>query len=122
MKCRPHLLVFKDPSEPRDLIRRLKKRVITVKGRVLSLHDILDLTHCFGSYIPNALEVLWNTHPIAIAIRNAKLESIDNYLLTAGDDGMISFDESVRQLWQEGKITREVAEHNVRDVAYLNRL
>jgi twitching motility protein PilT len=69
-----------------------------------------------------ALEVLWNTHPIAIAIRNAKLESIDNYLLTAGDDGMISFDESVRQLWQEGKITREVAEHNVRDVAYLNRL
>jgi twitching motility protein PilT len=69
-----------------------------------------------------ALEVLWNTHPIAIAIRNAKLESIDNYLLTAKADGMVSFDESARQLLRAGKIAREVAEHNVRDVAYLNRL
>ena len=68
-----------------------------------------------------ALEVLWNTHPIASAIRLGKLESIDNYLLTARDDGMISFDESVRQLLAAGKITRETAEQNVRDVAYLNR-
>ena len=68
-----------------------------------------------------ALEVLWNTHPIASAIRLGKLESIDNYLLTARDDGMLSFDESVRQLLAAGQISREVAEHNVRDVAFLNR-
>jgi twitching motility protein PilT len=68
-----------------------------------------------------ALEVLWNTYPIASAIRLAKLESIDNYLVTAREDGMISFDESVRQLLRSGKITREVAEQNVRDLTALNR-
>ncbi len=68
-----------------------------------------------------AIEVLWNTNPIFSAIRNNKLESIDNYLLTGRDDGMISFDESVRLLFREGKITREVAESNVRELSYLNR-
>jgi twitching motility protein PilT len=68
-----------------------------------------------------ALEVLWNTYPIASAIRTAKHESIDNYLLTSREDGMVSFDESVRQLLKAGKITREVAEKNVRDVTLLNR-
>ncbi len=68
-----------------------------------------------------AVEVLWNTNPISIAIRNNKIESIDNYLLTNRDEGMVSFDESVRLLLRAGKITRQVAEHNVRDVSLLNR-
>lgn len=68
-----------------------------------------------------ALEVLWNTYPIASAIRNGKVESIDNYLLTGRDEGMLSFDESIRQLLRAGKITREVAEQNVRDSTLLNR-
>jgi twitching motility protein PilT len=68
-----------------------------------------------------ALEVLWNTYPIASAIRTGKLESIDNYLLTGRDEGMVSFDESVRQLLRAGKISREVAEQHVRDVTLLNR-
>lgn len=68
-----------------------------------------------------ALEVLWNTHPIASAIRSSKIESIDNYLLTGRDEGMISFNESVRQLLKAGKITRAVAEENVNDVTVLYR-
>jgi twitching motility protein PilT len=68
-----------------------------------------------------ALEVLWNTHPIASAIRSGKVESIDNYLITGRADGMLSFDESVRLLLKAGKITREVAEKNVREVTFLNR-
>ena len=68
-----------------------------------------------------ALEVLWNTHPIASAIRSGKLESIDNYLITNREEGMISFDESVRRLLKAGKITREVAERNVREPSLLNR-
>jgi twitching motility protein PilT len=68
-----------------------------------------------------ALEVLWNTNPIGSAIRSGKLESIDNYLITNRDEGMISFDESVRRLLKAGKITREVAERNVREVSLLNR-
>lgn len=66
-----------------------------------------------------ALEVMWNTHPIAAAIRTNKLESIDNYIQTGREDGMYTFDESVKQLLRSGKITRAVAEQNVRDVAYL---
>ena len=37
------------------------------------------------------------------------------------NDGLISFDESVRQLFRAGLISRQVAEHNVRDVGFLNR-
>jgi twitching motility protein PilT len=66
-----------------------------------------------------ALEVMWNTHPIASAIRTNKLESIDNYIQTGRDEGMFTFDESVKQLLRAGKITRTVAEENVRDVNYL---
>lgn len=68
-----------------------------------------------------ALEVMWNTNPIAFAIRSGKFESIDNYLITARDDGMVSIDESLRELMRRGKITREVAEQNCRDVVQLNR-
>jgi twitching motility protein PilT len=68
-----------------------------------------------------ALEVLWTTNPIVSAIRNGKLESIDNYLLTHRDDGLVSFDESVRQLFRARKITRATAEQNVRELSVLNR-
>ncbi len=67
-----------------------------------------------------ALEVMWNTHPIASAIRTGKIESIDNYIQTGRDDGMWTCDESVRVLLRAGKITRAVAEQNVRDLKYLN--
>ena len=68
-----------------------------------------------------ALEVLWNTYPIASAIRTGKIESIDNYQVTGREDGMVSFDESVRQLLRAGKITPEVAEQNVREPSFLIR-
>jgi twitching motility protein PilT len=68
-----------------------------------------------------ALEVLWNTSPIFSAIRNNKLESIDNYLLTGRDEGMVSFDESIRVLYREGKIALQTAESHVRDRAFLTR-
>jgi twitching motility protein PilT len=68
-----------------------------------------------------ALEVLWNTNPVASALRTGKIESIDNCLLTGRKDGQVSIDESVRQLLLAGKITRDVAEQNVRELAVLNR-
>jgi twitching motility protein PilT len=67
-----------------------------------------------------ALEVLVNTYPIASAIRTGKLESIDNYLMTSRGDGMMSMDESVRQLLRADKISRTTAEQNVRDPNFLN--
>jgi twitching motility protein PilT len=68
-----------------------------------------------------ALEVLWNTYPIASAIRSGKVESIDNYLVTGRDEGMVTFDESVRKLLKAGKISYETARQNVRDESLLNR-
>lgn len=68
-----------------------------------------------------ALEVLINTYPIASAIRLGKLESIDNYLITSRGDGMVSIDESVRQLLRAGKISRATAEQNMRDPTLLGQ-
>lgn len=68
-----------------------------------------------------ALEVLWNTYPIASAIRSGKVESIDNYLVTGREEGMVTFDESVRQLLKAGKISYDTARQNVRDESLLNR-
>ena len=68
-----------------------------------------------------ALEVLWNTYPIASAIRTSKLESIDNYLTTGREHGMMTFDESVRGLFRNGLISRSVAEQNVSDPNLLHR-
>jgi twitching motility protein PilT len=68
-----------------------------------------------------ALEVLWNTNPIASGIRQGKLESLDNYLLTGKEEGMVSMDESIRLLLRAGKITRQVAEQNVREPSMLAR-
>ncbi|MDY3554992.1 PilT/PilU family type 4a pilus ATPase [Gemmata sp. JC717] len=68
-----------------------------------------------------ALEVLWNTHPVASAIRQNKVESIDNCIQTGREDGMWTCDESVRLLFRTGKITRAVAEQNVRDVRFLHQ-
>lgn len=56
-----------------------------------------------------ALEVMFNTIPIASAIRMGKIESIDTGILTGRADGMMPLDESVRQLWEQGRISREVA-------------
>jgi twitching motility protein PilT len=68
-----------------------------------------------------AIEVLWNTHAVASAIRQAKIESIDNCLVTGRADGMQTFDESVRQLFKAERISRAVAEKNVSDASLLFR-
>jgi twitching motility protein PilT len=68
-----------------------------------------------------ALEVLSNTFPIASAIRTGKIESIDNYIQTGRDDGMIGFDESIRRLYRAQRISRATAEENMREPGSLNR-
>jgi len=104
---------------PQDVQREVRVLLALSLRVVISQRLLADVRP--GTKRHLALEVLWNTNPIAIAIRNNKIESIDNYLLTNRDEGMVSFDESVRLLLRAGKITREVAEHNVREVSLLNR-
>jgi twitching motility protein PilT len=66
-----------------------------------------------------ALEIMFNNSPIASAIRFAKGESIDNYILTGRSQGMVTLDESVRNLLSAGRIHRDVAERFVSDPSRL---
>ncbi len=66
-----------------------------------------------------ALEVLFNNHAVASAIRQGKLESIDNAIQMGKRDGMIPLDESLRQLAQAGKISTEVARKYASDPDHL---
>lgn len=66
-----------------------------------------------------ALEVMFNNSPIAAAIRSGKLTSINNYILSGRDEGMLTLDESVKQLYFENRITKETATRFVDDPASL---
>lgn len=80
--------------------------------------------HLIPSPVPGekrnlALEVMFNTGPIASGIRTGKLQSLDNSILTGRDQGMITLDESIKRLMNEGRIEREVAERFVSDPSVL---
>ena len=102
---------------PQDAQRDVRAQVALGLRAVVSQRLLPGLER--GAKRHLALEVLWNTHPIAAAIRQGKFESIDNYLVTSRDEGMLSFDESIRQLYWAGKISLEMAEHHIRDPAML---
>jgi twitching motility protein PilT len=104
---------------PQDVQRDVRAQLAMSLRAVVSQRLLPDVVK--GAKRHLALEVLWNTYPIASAIRIGKVESIDNYLLTGREDGMVSFDESVRQLLRAEMITRQVAEQNVRELSMLDR-
>eukprot|EP00913_Durusdinium_trenchii_P022844 g21448.t1 len=56
-----------------------------------------------------ALEILFNNIPIASGIRQGKIESLDNNILTGSGEGMRTLTESVQRLLDEGRISRETA-------------
>jgi twitching motility protein PilT len=66
-----------------------------------------------------ALEILFNDHRIASAIRQGKIESIDNAILTGRAQGMVTLSESIKRLYDAGRISREVAARHVADPAML---
>jgi twitching motility protein PilT len=104
---------------PQDVQREIRVQLAMSLRAIVAQRLLPDIVR--GTKRHLAIEVLWNTYPIQSAIRGAKLESIDNYLLTGRDDGMICLDESLRQLLQDGKVTLETAELNARDIGYLHR-
>jgi len=66
-----------------------------------------------------ALEIMFSNSAIASAIRQGKIESIDNVILTSRADGMLTLDESLKRLLKEGRISRETAERFVTSPARL---
>lgn len=66
-----------------------------------------------------ALEVMFNTSPIAIAIRHGRMDNIDNAILTGRADGMLTLNESIRRHYQAGDISYETAERFATDATFL---
>lgn len=82
--------------------------------------------HLLPSFYPGekrelALEVMFNTNPVAAAIRTGRVDSLDNAILTGRKDGMIALDESVRRLFEEQRITETTAERFISDKRLLRR-
>lgn len=91
----------------------------------LALRSVVS-QHLLPSSVPGnkrelALEVLFNNSPMASAIRMGKLESIDNNIQTGRSGGMVTLDESIRQLMRDGAISEETARHYISDEVYLFR-
>lgn len=61
-----------------------------------------------GELVP-AYEIMHMNNAIRSMIRESKSHQIDNTIAAGGKEGMISMDNSILQLYQDGKITREVA-------------
>ncbi|MFQ5733738.1 MAG: ATPase, T2SS/T4P/T4SS family, partial [Planctomycetaceae bacterium] len=90
----------------------------------LSLRSVISqhLLPCItpGGKRELALELLYNIAPIAAGIRQGKLESIDNNILTGASHGMRTLAESVKRLWQEGRTSRETADAYLVDLTREN--
>lgn len=67
-----------------------------------------------------ALEIMFNTDPIAVGIRQNKLLSIERYILSGREDGMLSLDESIKRLMDAGEISQQTAQRFVSDSSYLS--
>ena len=62
-----------------------------------------------GDLVP-AFEIMHTNSAIRSLIREGKVHQIDNAIAAGGrDEGMISMDQSILNLYKEGKITREAA-------------
>ncbi len=96
---------------PQDVQREIRSQLSFSLRAVISQHLLPSI--CRGDKRVLALEIMFNNAPIASAIRFGKIESIDNNILTGRGEGMLTLDESIRRLLQDGKISRETAEHFV---------
>lgn len=68
-----------------------------------------------------ALEVMFNTNPVAAAIRTGRIDSLDNSILTGRKDGMIGLDESIKRLYRDRRISQSTAERFISDKDLLRR-
>jgi twitching motility protein PilT len=60
-----------------------------------------------------ACEVLVNTTAISAMVRDSKTQGIPSAIDTGRREGMISMDNAILELWQEKKISDEVAATNI---------
>jgi twitching motility protein PilT len=96
---------------PQEDQREIRSQLSFSLRAVISQHLLPNI--CAGEKRVLAMEIMFNTHPVAAAIRLGKMEAIDNTIVTGLADGMQSLDESVKRLLKECRISRETAERFV---------
>ena len=103
---------------PQNVQAQVRSQLASSLRAIISQH-LLPNVHSEQKRVL-ALEILFNNTPIAQGIRSNKLLSIDNYILSGRDQGMITLDGSIRRLLDAGQISQETAERFVSDSSYLS--
>lgn len=88
-----------------DQQAQIRLQLCTVLRTVVSQQLIPDVN---GGLVP-AFEVLHMNSAVRSMIRDCKSHQIDNVIASSGREGMISMDQSILNLVQQGLITRETA-------------
>jgi twitching motility protein PilT len=104
---------------PQSVQTEIRAQLATALRAVISQHLLPSIVP--GEKRELALEVLFNNSAVAAAIRQGKLESIDNCLVTGRADGMLPLSESIRRLFRAERISEAVACEFVDDPGVLRR-
>ncbi len=80
----------------------------TTLNRLLDVFPPAQQTH-----VVLACELLVNNLAVSSTIRDGKTQNLSHVLETGKRDGMLLMDNSVLELWQEGKISAETARANI---------
>ena len=97
---------------------QIRMQLSTVLKTVISQQLLPDVT---GGMIP-AYEILQMNNAIRSMIRDNRNHQIDNAISSGSREGMISMDQSIARLWQEGKISQDTALHHAGKPEQLKRL
>ena len=84
---------------------QIRMQLSTVLRTVISQQLLPDVN---GGMIP-ACEILQMNNAVRSMIRDNKNHQIDNAIASGSREGMISMDQSIAKLYQEGKISQETA-------------
>ncbi len=103
------------PAEQQDQIRI---QVGMVLRTVVSQQLLPDVS---GGLVP-AYELMHMNSAIRNLIRERKSDQIANTMRSGGGEGMITMDQSIQKLYQEGKITRDTALEYADNPEQMNRL
>lgn len=103
---------------PQTVQGEIRSQLSVSVRAIISQHLLPNITT--GEKRQLALEIMFNNAPIAVGIRQNKLLSIDNYILSGREEGMISLDESIKRLLQAGKVSTETAERFANDASHLH--
>ncbi|WP_018968777.1 type IV pilus twitching motility protein PilT [Rubritalea marina] len=101
------------PTDQRDQIR------IMVSESLRGIISQQLIPRADGAGRELALELLVNTAPVAATIRDGKTFMLPGIMQTGKNVGMITMDESIKNLFQKGLITKEEAYFRAEDKKFI---